>query len=488
MHIAFIHTPMPLLEIDGRYNFWHNFDMRYYAVHPASKLMKESIWELPQWMIWLGGVLFQEGFSSMEVIDLYSQCSVLGGIDEDKVYAILREHPADVFLFSPLTPNLPYSVRIANILKILYPKCIVIFGGIAATPLHQELAQDQSIDYVIAGKGEYALPELLLAIEGQSDISNVGNLTYFSQDKQVVTNSFIYPEMPLCEIPFPKVDLFPETTGESIRYIRQVYALGCPYRCAYCSAPDIGRRPRYFPISRVISEIRACKSYYGNHHHIYFGDLTFTSNVRRTLELCDALWSEGDIIYDAQTRLDCLQDPCLPRALYRSGCRWLEIGIETMNQGSLDLFSKHLNVTKIEDTLKRLRDHGIPTCSYMVVGFPNETIDNMKRSIERICSFIERGLLHASYLFNLVPYPGSMMFNYPQQYGMTLLHHNYALYREDLMPVYKSDNFTPEQAYQVLLAGIRDLGQVMLPKAYLGESVDFGVEKAYGDFWRGAHP
>src|SRR5258708_33341621 len=94
-------------RVPGRRLFWHNFDLRYYATHLKAKPMESYLWELPHWVTWLGGVLEQSGFTSMDVLDFYTDHGVLDGIDATGIYDALADHPADVYLFSPMTPNLP---------------------------------------------------------------------------------------------------------------------------------------------------------------------------------------------------------------------------------------------------------------------------------------------------------------------------------------------------------------------------------------------
>ncbi len=437
-------------------------------------------------MTWLGGVLEHEGVSSLEALDLYTECAVLDGIDEPKTLAILKEHPADVYLFSPLTPNLSTALTIADMIKRLYPRSLVIFGGVVASPLHEQVARHPSVDYVVVGKGEYALPHLLYAIQHPESIEEVGQLTYRNRRGDIVVHKRAYPLMPLNELPFPKIDLFPRDYGENIRYIRQVYADGCPFRCAFCSAPGHGRRPSYFPIARVLSEIAAYRSYYGEHHHFYFGDLTFTYNTERTLALCDALKAQQGVLYDCQTRLGSLHDARLPKALYESGCRWLEFGMETFNQTSLDLFKQRTSVAQVEDILARLRDNGIAACTSMLIGLPNESPDDMRRSMDQICSLIGRGLLHASYVFNLVPYPGTRLYEESERFGVRLRHNDLSLFREDLVSVFDSPYATAEQIYSILLEGIQNIASVMEQRPAIGEIPS--EDATLGGFWMEAHP
>jgi radical SAM superfamily enzyme YgiQ (UPF0313 family) len=339
------------------------------------------------------------------------------------------------------------------------------------------------VDYVVYDRGEYALPDLLEAIESRGDISKVGNLSYRAADGTIVTNQRRYPYTLIEDIPFPKIDLFPRSVGNDLRYLRQVYALGCPYKCSFCTIQTIGRKADYFDIDRVLAEIRAYKEYYGRHHNIYFGDETFTVHAGRTLELCAALEAEGNIFYDLNT----LQDTRVLKALRDSGCRWVEIGLETADQESQNLFKQHVKLDQTEETLRRLRDEGLAACSFMVNGFPNQTVDDMRISIEWVCNLIGKDLLQASYFFGLVPYPGSELYHHPDKFGMKLHHHNFKLYHEEMPPVFDSPFAKSDEAYEVFLEGLKALGQAMSKRPYFGDRIVPANLEHYGTFWSEPH-
>jgi anaerobic magnesium-protoporphyrin IX monomethyl ester cyclase len=146
----------------------------------------------------------------------------------------------------------------------------------------------------------------------------------------------------------------------------------------------------------------------------------------------------------------------------------------------------HMKLDDVEETLKRVRDAGIPACSFMVNGLPGQTPDEMRRSVDWVCDLISRDLLQASYLFGLVPYPGSAMFNDPERFGMTLLHRDFSRYHEDLPPVFTTQRATPDAVYAVFLESLEVLAQAMGKRPYFTSAApDPTIE--YGAFWAGAH-
>lgn len=487
MKITFVHTPMPVNPVPERELFWRNFDIQYHGAHPGLRHMEGGMWELPHWMHWLAGVLISEGFTSLDVLDLYSSETTIKGINIARVRDALSDHEADVYLFSPMTANITFAYQIAEVIKSEYPGSVIVFGGVMATPLHEEVASHPCVDYVVFDRGEYALPALLRSLRTHTQITEVGNLCYKDKSGAIVTNQTRYQYLPVSQIPFPKVDLFPSSTGKSLRYIRIVHALGCPYKCPFCTIQTIGRKADYFPINRVLAEIRAYRSYYGEHHNIYWGDETFTLDLPHTLQLCAALEAEGNLHYDCQTRLNCLTKPATVKALSASGCRWLEVGLETMNQESQNIFKQGVKVATAEAILAGIRDAGIAVCTFMVHGFPNQTLDEMKRSIEWTCELIEKDLLQASYLQMLVPYPGGDLYAHPERYGMRIQHKRYELYSEDMCPVFDSAFATPDESYLAFTEGLTGLAQAMNKKPYFGSAPPPEELNKFGRFWADSH-
>ena len=146
-----------------------------------------------------------------------------------------------------------------------------------------------------------------------------------------------------------------------------------------------------------------------------------------------------------------------------------------------------MKLTPTEEILARLRDEGLATCSFMVNGFPNQTLDDMKRSTDWVSSLIERDLLQASYLQVLVPYPGSDMYEHPDKYGMKLLHHDYRCYNEDMPPVFDSAFAKSDEVYKQFQRGLTSIAQAMTKKPYFGDLPRPENLEKYGAFWSDSH-
>lgn len=461
MRIMFVHTPVALSEVDGRTEYWQSFDDRYRPAHPGLQPMRRPMWELPHWIPWLAGVLAADGFEDLGVLDLYADYARLGGIDEDGIRTLVAKDPADVYLFSPMTVNVLHALRICEIIKEEWPYAKTVFGGVTTAPLRDWLTGHDCLDWVVLDRGERALPHLLQTYAATGDVSGVGNLSMRDPDGRPWTSPLTYPAMDLADLPFPKVDVFEPEVGQDLRYIRQNYAVGCPFHCDFCTIPTIGRRPDYFEVSRVLAETDAYRAHYGEHHAIYFGDETFTLHPDRTRVICDALRDRPDISFDCQTRLNCLRDVTLPRTLAAAGCRWLEIGLESVNQSTQASLKQHTDVSAMDEVLRRLADEGVPTCTYIITGLPGETPDDVRRSIDGVADLISRNLLTATYVSNFVPYPGTAYFRDPDRFGLRLHHRDFTRYDENLPPVFDTPTATSEAMYEVFLDAVAVFTEAM---------------------------
>ncbi len=456
------------------------------------------MWELPYWAHELGGVLDQAGLPNTGMLNLYGNAATLTGnnsIDPDHVRRELKKQgEAAAYLFSPMTANYRLALSIADVIKDEFPDSKTIFGGVMATPLHEQTARHQSVDYVVRHAGEVALPKLLRAIErGGKDIEDIGNLTYVDENGELRVSPKLYPEIPPDRLPMPKIDLFDPEVGSGLRYLRVVHGLGCVSKCSFCTIRTIGRLPSFFPDKRVIDEIDAFRNRYSAPlveagyppHNIYFGDETFTEDTDQTVALLQELERRGGYGFDAQTRLDRLQDPKIVEALAKSGCRWLEIGLETV---LLDSRNRHKRGRRLKEdpqtkTLKALRDAGIATCAFTITGMSGQTVNDMRANVEGVAQLIDDDLLNATYSAVFVPYPGSELYDHPQRFGMDILHEDYSKYHEDLPPVFTTEQAPdPDAVHQVYLDGLGTLAQAMTRSKHAAKG-----RGPYGGSWDQGH-
>ncbi|MBI4557220.1 MAG: radical SAM protein [Candidatus Hydrogenedentes bacterium] len=182
------------------------------------------------------------------------------------------------------------------------------------------------------------------------------------------------------------------------------HSRGCPYNCGFCFRPLAPRKTRGHSIEstretlRQLVEVHQCKC-------LFFEDLTFTLNKKRTLELCEVLMKYR-VPYVFQTRTDAV-DEDIAAALVASGCYKIEFGVESGNEALLTELNKGNGWDHVERAVRLCRKAGIPR----VVGFagifaPGETLETIRETRRK---FHELGL---RFYVNLwFPYPHTSIFH-----------------------------------------------------------------------------
>jgi radical SAM superfamily enzyme YgiQ (UPF0313 family) len=69
------------------------------------------------------------------------------------------------------------------------------------------------------------------------------------------------------------------------------------------------------------------------------------------------------------------------RALKRSGCRMLKLGLESGDQGVLDTMRKGIDLATASQVLKNLHAAGIAAYVYLLFGTPAETIKEARKTL-----------------------------------------------------------------------------------------------------------
>lgn len=171
------------------------------------------------------------------------------------------------------------------------------------------------------------------------------------------------------------------TAGGDRRTIYIEAGRGCPFRCSFCAtAPFWQRRYRVRPASAVIDEVRYLYEQFGYDSFLLVHDL-LTVDRRYVAELCDAfLEARLPVQWMANHRAD-LDLAGLAPKMRSAGCWKLFFGMESGSQRVQNAIDKRLDVSDVENTIGALEGLGITsTCSF-VVGFPDETAEELAQTL-----------------------------------------------------------------------------------------------------------
>ncbi len=251
----------------------------------------------------------------------------------------------------------------------------IICGGPHATLLPMTFPGD--VDYVVIGEGEIAVLDI---VEGQIK-------------SEFLENRYIrYPEVAnLDDLPMPAWHHF---VGKDYQWdISSKFSLapptfsfntgrGCSFRCKFCSISGIWGEYRTFSPKRIVTEIEKLVDKYGA-RSIYFREDNFVLSKERTMRFCDLLRQEGiKIEWAIEARIDIVKDKgkYFLERLAESGCKGIEVGVESGSQRILDIINKRITVREIEEFFELSHDLGISTYASVIYGIPGETEEDREHT------------------------------------------------------------------------------------------------------------
>ena len=112
------------------------------------------------------------------------------------------------------------------------------------------------------------------------------------------------------------------------------------------------------------------------------------------------------IPWSAQVRTDVVRDPELLDLMQRSGCELVYLGLESVNQETLDAYEKAQTVADIETAIKMLHDHGIKSLGMFVLGADTDDVQTVRDTV----TFAIKNKIDAVMLNILTPLPGTRQF------------------------------------------------------------------------------
>ena len=245
------------------------------------------------------------------------------------------------------------SFAIAGFIKKRYPGLQIVFGGGLVTSWLRRPDWKNPfgglVDHLIAGPGEYPLLELL-GIEG---------------DKR----NFSAPDFH----DLPVEDYF--SPGAVLPYSA---SSGCYWhKCSFCPEKAEGNSYIALPPQKVREELGALT---GSMRPVL---LHFLDNAISPALMHSLVENPPGLPWYGFARIERqLTDSDFCKALKRSGCVMLKLGIESGDQGVLDSMGKGISLDMVSLALKALKRAGIATYVYFLFGTPYETLTEARRTLE----------------------------------------------------------------------------------------------------------
>ena len=326
----------------------------------------------------------------------------------------------DVICISVLTGWQNWVLQFTKLVKKKYNRLKIVVGGCHISALKEYAVEHIGADYGIVGEGEIPLGRLISNLDDLKNIKKIGGVIYRDKNSYKI-NILPYERIKnFDDIPLPDYKLIrPENyfhtylaASVSKRHFRIVQTLtsrGCPYNCTFCATNAIWRgQVKLYSVDRVITEIKYLIKDFGI-KEFWFGDDGFTMNRKRARMICESLIKENIKIawrLPNGIRIDTIDDN-LASVMRKAGCYMVGIGIETGSKRMLENIKKKINLDVVYDRIKILKKHNILASGYFIIGFHNETEEDLKKTV----IFMLKSPLERCQICIFTPLPGSEDFN-----------------------------------------------------------------------------
>jgi radical SAM superfamily enzyme YgiQ (UPF0313 family) len=366
--------------------------------------------------------------------------------------ARIEEEIADydvVGVTSIFTTQTTMVLDLIRTVKEVAPEKLVLAGGVNSRNLRDRFFK-AGADIICLSESERTIVEIAEALRGKRQLTGIGGVAFQDERGNEVVNPQGSVVMNLDELPFPAWDLlpldkywtlsrphggqFPE--GMRIQYAALQTTRGCPFQCLYChiskeeegSVFGAAGNFRIKSIGRVMEELNRLKDLGAT--HIFFEDDSLFAKKKRAYRLFEEARDLGLELADVNGVNIChllrnenrrlVPDVEFLENIAAAGFRWLHLPFESGTKRMIERYSTskwNIEKTDTEAMIRACTDAGIHTAGNYIIGYPDETIDEMYITILTAKRHVEQGLNHAA-IFAMVPFPGTKIYDMCIEQGM----------------------------------------------------------------------
>jgi radical SAM superfamily enzyme YgiQ (UPF0313 family) len=291
----------------------------------------------------------------------------------------------DLLILNTTTPTLKNDMIAAEIAREINPDIYIIARGEYFSAHQKESLEEYPLlNLALHGEPEMTLDEVAKTLKADSSLDGVQGMAY-RKGTEVVVN----PPRPLLEeldnLPYPSRHLMNHSLYRSPENNRPITVIhtqrGCPARCIFCSVViTSGQKVRKRSPENVLGEIKECVEVHGIRDFLFHAD-TFTWDKEWVIKLCQLIIDSGlKIHWGCNSRVDSI-DPERLSWLKKAGCWVIAFGIESGDEEMLKKMRKGTTLEEARTALKMVREAGIKTHAFMVMGLPWETRETIKKSL-----------------------------------------------------------------------------------------------------------
>ncbi len=330
------------------------------------------------------------------------------------------------------------ALTLGRMVKEALPDCHVTAGGGFLAYIGEKLmgapGVDACLDSMIFHEAEAPLTELATTLQAAPagsppDLSQILSLTWFKRSEDQVETIANAPAHPiaLCDAPVPDFEGLPFElyfTPEVV--LPYDINRGCYYgECSFCTLPTvIGPGYRTRAAETIAGHITGLRDRYGVQHFSFITDCLPPGMIRdlpiALIEAQSDIPVEERIKWWCDARIEArAYTPEGAARLYEAGCRKLLFGFESATPRILKLMRKAQSPRSVAEVARNCSDAGISVTLYAMVGFPGETVEEARATLDFIVEHkdIVREVSLQTFHIDEV----ALTYRDPDQFGITIL-------------------------------------------------------------------
>lgn len=313
-------------------------------------------------------------------------------------------------------PTFGYIEVISRILKVIFPKAVIVAGGGVPSNLMKEVFDSAPcVDVISYGEGEVGIAGFISAENEEKYLEH--SLSLITREK--LAKSFTYqfefiedldeiPTLDFSLIEFEKYSSHSHSQdNKKILAVPLMFSRGCPFNCCFCASHSVhGKKVRYNSLKRIKSDVEFFVKQY-NINTITVWDDNFFVDKEQAIALLD-FFGELKLTTEFVNGFPIYRmDDDMAKKLKEAGIDVVTLAIESGNSRVLkDIIHKPLKLEMVEKAIQCLEKYDIYTKGLFVIGFPGESLEDISVTLE----FIHSTRLNWVDIFIASPLPGSELY------------------------------------------------------------------------------
>ncbi len=232
--------------------------------------------------------------------------------------------------------------------------------------------------YINSSQGELALVNIIDSIKSNKPFKNISNIYFKSKDGYNETP--INKENNKLAENIVQWELFSDRIPPFVN-IRT--SISCPFNCSFCGYPEHAGKYQVLDASLIENELKSLAKI-ETIKSIFFIDDTLNFPQKRFMDILKMLYrNRFPFKWNAYIRCQFLDEEVV-KLMKDTGCESVFLGIESGDDRILKNMNKNSNTTKYLKGIQLLKKYGIQTFGSFIIGFPGETKESVKNTVNFI--------------------------------------------------------------------------------------------------------